>query len=326
MNWRVLLVSLCVWIPQDSVAASHVFRIGVPWALGSKGMNDLQAAGREIAEKTAGRVQVKFVEQLDLESGPAPCDGALLAGPALACHSPASRIFALPLLFRTSAEVAQLRMLMAAHIAAELAARGLATLAQLDLGFAYLHSRAPIETVAQFKAAKLWVPPTESEALRMAETYGLTLVPLDAAQVREALRQGTVDAALAPPLGAIVLQWHTEIKSVMEAPFLCVYGAVVVQTDALAGLEVADRALLCDELTRAFSGAADDLRKKEPEAFDVLVQNGVAPHPLGGTPEEQAEWTTWATAVADQLVADDFISAEILTQARQMLAGFRATP
>jgi TRAP-type transport system periplasmic protein len=326
MRGLPLLALIWALVPLQGEAVANSLRIGVPWSPGSKGMSDLQAAGRDIAKRTAGRVQVKFVEQHDLDSGPAPCAGALLAGPALARESPAARVFALPLLFRSSAEVAQLRGRIDATVASELDARGFATVAQLDLGFAYLHSRTRIQTVAELHEAQLWVPASPPESMRMVESYGMPLVPLETSQVREALRQGTVAAAIIPPLGAILLQWHLEFKSVVAAPFLCLYAVVVVRKDALAELEVADQAVLREELGRAFSAAAEDLRRKESESLDVLAQSGVERLPLGGAFGPTAEWEAWAATVADRLVAAGVVPAAVREQARQSLADFRATP
>jgi TRAP-type transport system periplasmic protein len=325
-RWIALVSLLLVWMPRGTAAATNTVQIAVPWSPGSKGMTDLQAAARVISKKTAGRVQVKFVEQHNLDSGGRECAGAMLVGPYLAPYSPAARVLALPLLFHSSAEVDQIRSQIDTNVAAELGRRGLAVIALLDLGFAYLHSTEAMETVDQFKASRLWVPPPEPESIRVAESYGMTRVPLDAPQVREALRQGTVNAVIVPPLGAILLQWHTEIKGVVAAPFLCLFSAVVLRNEALEKLDGSDRSWLREELARAFSTAANELRQKESEALDVLVQNGVVRHPLGATPEQRNEWAVWATEVADRLAAEGLIPADVLADVRQTLSGLRASP
>ena len=326
MKWMAVLALAGVLVSPEGEAATNLFRVGVPWAPGSKGLADLQAAARDLAHETAGRVQVKFVEQHDLDAGPAPCAGGLLAGPYLARYSPAAVIYSLPLLFRSSGEVARVRSWMDGRITAELGERGWETLAQMDLGFAYLHARMPVETVDRLKSVRLWVPPAEPEALREAESYGVALVPLEASQVRDALRAGTVDAAIVPPLGAILLQWHVEIQSVSDEPFLDLPGAVVFRKEALAALDEADRAALREELARAFAAAVDDLRGKEQESLDVLVQNGVARRPFGTTPEQRAAWEAWAAGVADRLAAAGRVPADGVAQARRTLAEFRAEP
>ena len=324
-GWAALAV-LLVGMPPGSAAATNSLRIGVPWPPGSKGMADLQTVGRDIAKKTAGRVQVKFVERRDLDSAEGACDGALLAGSPLIRRSPAAGICSLPLLFRTAEEAARLRAWLEPQVGAELEAGGWSMIAWLDLGFAYLHSRSPVGTVEPWKAARLWVPAGDPEALRTAEAYGVAPVSMEASGVRAALRAGTVDAVIAPPLGAILLQWHVEIQSVSDVPFLALCGAVAIRNEALARLDGPDQALLRGELARAFSSAADDLRQKETEALDVLVQNGVARHPLGTTPEQKAEWEDWASAAADRLAAGGLVPADALAAARQALSGFRAAP
>jgi TRAP-type C4-dicarboxylate transport system substrate-binding protein len=326
MRWLPLLTLVCALIPLEGQAATNLIQLAVPFSAGSKGLADLQAAARGISRNTAERVQVKFVEQPDLESESHACDGALLVGPYLAQYSQAARLDSLPLLFRSDEEVARYRPRMDVQVVGDLAAHPLVALAVLDLGFAYVHSREPLETVAQWQAARLWIPSTEPETRRMAESFGQALVPLEAARVREALHKGEVDAAIVPPLGAILMQWHVEVANVSAEPFLHLLGAVVLKPVALARLDESDQVLLRNELARAFAAVADDLRRKESEALDVLAQNGVARHPLGATPEQQAEWEAWAGAVADRLVAGGFISAGGLEEARRMLADFRAPP
>jgi len=322
-RWIVMGGLLLACLSHEVAASTNALRIGVPWSPGSKGMSDLKTAARSLSKKTDGRVRVKFVEQHELDSGPIPCDGVLLLGPRLSHRSPASRIFNLPLFFRSSEEVARLQQQMDAEIAAELEAQGFAVLAQMDLGFAYLHSTSPLETVAQLKSARLWVPPVEVESIQEGKSYGVTLVPMEAAQVREALRQGTLDAVLVPPLGAILLQWHAEFKSVLDAPFLCLYAVVILRQDTLAALDAPDQVLLREELALAFSAVAAEGRQKEPEAFDVLEKNGVVRCPLGATPEQRAEWEAWSEAVVDRLVAEGILSGDTLARARQSLKIFR---
>ena len=324
-GWAALSV-LLAGMPRESAAATNLLRLGVPWPPGSKGMADLQAAGRDLAKKTAGRVQVKFVERRDPDSAGEACDGALLAGSPLIRRSPAAGICSLPLLFRSTEEAARLRSWVEPQVGAELDAGGWSMLAWLDLGSAYLHARSPVGTVAQWQAARLWVPAGDPEALRTGEAYGVAPVPMEASGVRAALRAGGVDAVIAPPLGAILLQWHVEIQSVSDVPFLALCGAVAIRKAALARVDGPDQALLRGELVRAFSSAADDLRHKEAEALAVLAQNGVDRHPLGATPEQKAEWEAWASAAADRLAAGGLVPADALAAARQALCGFRAAP
>lgn len=319
-----LALGVLLALAAPAGAATNLLRIGGPWPAGSPGMDILQAAGRQIAAQTGGRVAVKCVEQLDPDAGPARCDGALLAGPDLTRRSPAAILYSLPRLVRSAAEVEALRPRRDAAIAADLEPRGFETLAVPDLGFGYLLARTPVATAAQFQAQRLWVPPDASESRRIVEAYGVTPAPMDVAEVRAALHDGRVDAAILPPLGAIVLQWHVEVRSVSDEPFLPLFAAVVLRREALTGLAAGDQAVVRERLAEAFQAACRSVAGQEAEALDVLVQNGVARQPLGTTPEERAGWDAWAQATGDRLATEGLVSAAQLQDVRAGLAEFRA--
>lgn len=321
-----LLAAGWLWAPAGGVAATNWLRIGVPWTPASKGMADLRTSARTLAKRTDGRVQMKFVEQNGLESEAGACDGAMLAGTELARYSPAALVYSLPRLFRSAAEVDRGRPLLDPAIAADLEAHGLSAITGLDLGFAHLLSGSPIETVDQLKAARLWMPPVGAEAARWAESLGLSTARMDASQVRDALRAGTVDAAIVPPLGAILLQWHVEFKCVSDEPLMALAAVVAIRKEALERLDAADAAALREVLADAFAAAAADLRGKAPESMDVLVQNGVARHPLGAPPDGRAAWDAWAAEVGDRLAAEGIVPAAKLEDVRRALAEFRVEP
>ena len=287
-------------------------------------MLELKAAARRLARETDDRVRVKFVEQHDLDDGPVSCDGALFTGPVLAGYSPSSRLFSLPLLFRSTREVVAIRARMQETVAEELEARELVVLAQLDLGFAYLHSVRPIESVAALKTVRLWAPPASPESIQEAEGYGVTLRVMDAGRVRDALRQGELDAVLVPPLGAIVLQWGPELKVVAEPPFLCVEAVLGVRKESLSGMTPADQTLLRQELTAALTQLAEELHQKEQEALEVLEKNGLARRPLWKTASQQEEWRRWADEVADRMSEEGWLPAGVLDRTRSALTELRA--
>ena len=284
-----LALGVLLALAAPAGAATNLLRIGGPWPAGSPGMDILQAAGRQIAAQTGGRVAVKCVEQLDPDAGPARCDGALLAGPDLTRRSPAAILYSLPRLVRSAAEVEALRPRRDAAIAADLEPRGFETLAVPDLGFGYLLARTPVATAAQFQAQRLWVPPDAPESRRIVEAYGVTPAPMDVAEVRAAL-----------------------------------FAAVVLRREALTGLAAGDQAVVRERLAEAFQAACRSVAGQEAEALDVLVQNGVARQPLGTTPEERAGWDAWAQATGDRLATEGLVSAAQLQDVRAELVKFRA--
>jgi len=326
--WMQILIGtlLAVSLPQAAGAATQTLRLAVPWSPGSKGLADLKTAARRISKQTDDRVRLKFVEQHELDTGDSLCAGGLLTGAALARISPDSRLFSLPLLFRSVEEVTSLQAELDEDIRAALTERGFVTLTQLNMGFAYIHSRRPIEGVGDLKAVQLWVPPGEEESLQIARSFGMTPTPMEVSAVRAGLREGSVDAAIVPPLGAILLQWHTEFKFVADTPFVCLYAVVVLKEEALAALEKPDQVVLRDELAQTFQLITEELRQKEQEALVVLEKNGVARQPLGHAPEEWQEWNVWAASVADRLILEGLVPSVGLAKTRRVLAASRGEP
>ena len=300
--------------------------LAAPWPPASKAMTDLQAAARRIAKETGGRVRVKFAEQNDLESDSHRCAGAVLGGAALATRSPAACVYSLPLLAKTPDEAERLRAWLESKVADELAAHGLAMVAWRDMGGAWLHSTRPLETAGEWQAARLWVPAADAQSVRLAEAYGVPLVALPAPEVRAALRAGAVEAFVAPPLGAILMQWHVETRCASDRPLLRLSAALVLRAEMLESLEPSDREQVRTELAQAFSAIAAAWRSQEPEALGVLAQNGVTLHPFGATADQQAEWKAWAAGVGERLAAQGWIPAGLLAEVRQTLAEHRAAP
>jgi TRAP-type C4-dicarboxylate transport system substrate-binding protein len=324
LRLALVLVALLAAAPRASAAPTNTLRIAVLWPKGSKWMNDAQAGARELGRKTGGRVQVRFVEQPRLGEGAEACDGGMLAGPELAHYAPDSLVYMLPLLFGTLEEAAAVRAAVDPQLAGSLRGRGLVVLGVEDAGFGYVLSRTPVDTVNQFKQTRLWMPATEPEMVRMARAYGASPVPLEAGQVRSALASNTVDAVINSPVGAILLQWHTQVSYVADRPLLYLFVVTVLRQEALDRLAPGDRDLVREALGRLFADAFRQTRQKEAEALDVLARNGVERRPLGADDAARREWDAWAASVADRLVADGLLSSGIVATVRAKLSELRA--
>ena len=303
-------------------AETNELWFGAPWPPGSKARTDLAAAVREIARQSSGRVQVKIAEQEGLAAPGRTCAGALLAGPHLARLSPSARIRMLPLLVRSAAEAEVLQARLGPAIAAEMAAAGLETLGQPDFGFAYLQARMPLEPEAGLAGWRLWVPPAAADELAAAAAWGLEPVPLAPVDVRAALHAGALDAVVVPPLGAILMQWHVELKWVLDVPLVPLGSAVVLRREVWEQLEPADREVVRAALARVFATIAADLRGKEAESLEVLVRSGGVRQSLAD-PAARAVWEEWGAGVADRLAGTGYVSGDSLAAARAALAELR---
>ena len=79
-------------------------------------------------------------------------------------------------------------------------------------GFAYIMSRSPITSIGDLKERKIWVPDNDKMTVDSVSSFGVSPIALPLADVRTGLQSGLIDTVGTSPVGAVVLQWHTEIK------------------------------------------------------------------------------------------------------------------
>jgi TRAP-type C4-dicarboxylate transport system substrate-binding protein len=75
----------------------------------------------------------------------------------------------------------------------------------------------------------------------MFESMKLIGVPLALPDVLSSLTTGVIEAAYAPPLGIVALQWNTKIKYIIDFPISYSVGAFVITNDAWAKISPADQ-------------------------------------------------------------------------------------
>ncbi len=303
---RPLLLALVAgWL---LAAPSHGATLKVATVLpdGSTWMREMRAAAAEVAERTEGRVKLKFypggvmgnAKTVLRKMRAGQLHGGAFNSGALATLYRETELYGLPLLFESYAEVDAVRERLDPEIQRGLAGKGLAALALSETGFAYLLSQRAIRSVDDLKGAKLWVledDPTSQIALRFAD---VSAVPLPLADVYTGLQTGLVDSVAAPPAAAIAFQWHTKVQYLTDVPLMYLIGVLVFEERALARLEPSDRAVLesvVSETARRLDAAT---RASHDEARRALESQGV--ETVTVSPEELERWR----AIADQTIAE----------------------
>jgi len=259
-----------------------------PVMSGKKPSREWRTCAADIRRRTEDRVCVEWVSPMDRTGG-----SATRLGPIL--------IYGLPLRFRSFDEVDHVRMQLDRHVSAQFGTNGLAVLGFGESGFAYVLSGKPIRTPADLNNARVWVPAgtgrspgTENHLL------GVKAVPLKIGKVREALKRGEVDAVVFPPLGAIVLRWHTGLRCVLDRPFAYLSNPIVIESALFSVLSAVDKESVRRSVRTCLQEVNRKARAKHGEALDVLRMQGVdftVP-----AAEESAGWDAWAADATRQLV------------------------
>ncbi len=296
---------------------------------GTEWMQELRRGGDEIEQRTAGRVTVKFypggvmgsdrVVLRKIRAG--QLQGGALTGGALAEISPAAHLYSLPMLFRSYDELDYVRARMDRKIEQSIEANGFVTFGITDGGFAYIMSTTPIRSIADLKSQKIWVPEGDELSRAMFETLGAASVPLPLTDVLTGLQTGLITTIGANSTGAIAMQWHAQVKYLVDVPTMYIYGAMAVDKKFFDGLDKADQAVVREVMGRVYAAMNRKARVEDKSGLDALRKQNIQFVTL--PPEEIAKLRSATDQTISRLVAQGVVSADLVKELRGYQEAFR---
>ncbi len=120
------------------------------------------------------------------------------------------------------------------------------SLATFEVGQIYLVSQKKVQSLDNIKTLKIWSWEGDPMVNTMFEAMKLIGVPLALPDVLSSLTTGVIDAAYAPGIGIISLQWNTKVKYVVDFPISYSIGAFVITDGAWSKIAPADQKIVSD--------------------------------------------------------------------------------
>ena len=296
---------------------------------GTSWMKLMRAGGKEIAKKTDGRVKIKFYPGGVMGSDEAvmrkirlgQLHGAALPTGALHSQSPNLKLYNIPALFHSFAEVDAVRQKMDETLYRELEENGFVSLGFAEGGFAYLMGKDDIGSLSQIQKRKVWIPSGDNFLTDVVENFGVAPVPLGIGDVLASLQTGMIDTVASSPTAAIALQWHTQVSNMMDFPVLYFLGTMVIKERAFNRLKDADKQVV-KEVMRAKFKEIDALNRKDNlSAYDALQQMGLKLQNLD--PQEAQNWRERAATMSKKLVASKQVSPALYDEVQTILTTHR---
>lgn len=300
---------------------------------GSSWMDRFRAAAEQIESRTDGRVSIRYYPGGVMGDASAVLrrmrlgqlhGGAFTVG-ELGSVAPEVNLYSLPFTFETAAEIDALRARFDPLILDALADGGIIAPGIALGGFAYLFSREAFpDPDALSTQWRVWVPTGDALSLETLEATGVSPVPLPLADVYTALQTGTINAFASTPSAAIILQWHTRARHMLDLPILMTAGTVGLDQRAMGRLADADRQVVVDELADALEALEASNTRENAQARTALENQGITID--AATPEQTRAWRDIAERTRARMTAAGRIEVPHLAELEDELERLRADP
>jgi TRAP-type C4-dicarboxylate transport system substrate-binding protein len=314
-----------------SAAQAQTLKIATIAPEGSAWVREMRAGSEAIKAATDGRVQFKFFPGGVMGTDSASVlrkiklgqlQGAALSSTELAEVAPDAQILGLPFLFESQAEIDAVRREIDPLLRASINSKGMVVLGMADGGFAYLMSTRSIRTRQELSATKVWTPQGDSITARTFEAGGVRPVSLPTADVYVALSTGLVETVGNSPAGAIIFQWHTRLKQMIDLPMACLIGYLAVDGKAFAKLSAGDQAIVRAEMDKVFARIDVNNRSDNESARAALAKQGI--EIVAPVPEEKAAWAAVGRDAIQVLAREGAFTPEMLKAVNEAIARHRA--
>ncbi|WP_373501392.1 TRAP transporter substrate-binding protein DctP [Desulfococcus sp.] len=327
---RMVLPILALWVALAALPA-HAARLKIATLSpdGSPWMERMRQGAAEVEEKTGGRVQIKYYPGGVMGNDTAVLQkmrigqlqgGTLMAG-SLTGFYPDIEIYSLPMKFRSLDEVDHIRKKMDPFLLASLEKKGVTAFGIAEGGFAYILSKHPVRNLADLRQRKMWIPDDDPNILEGVKAFDLKPIPLAISDVLAGLQTGLIDTVTTSPIGAVALQWHTQVKHLMNVPFMYINALLVADQKAFSRLSAEDQPVVREVLSRMFADIDRQNREDNIKAMEALRNQGI--NFIAPTGEALAELRERSEKVPLRLVESGRISEAIVRSLEDGLDAYR---
>ena len=294
-------------------------------------MKVLRQSAKEIDNQTSGRIKLKIYSGGVMGDDKAvmrkmrigQLQGAVLTSGGLVNSYKDIGIYGLPMLFRDQAEVDSVRAQIDPALMAGMSEKGFIGFGLAGVGFAYPMSQIRATSVGEVRKMKIWTPDNDLGALTAFEAFEISPIPLPYGDVLMGLQTGLINGIAAPPVGTLVLQWHTQVSYALDLPLLYVYGSFVLSKKSFKKLSQTDRVIVSDILEEAVRRVDTSAKLDDLEAKEALTRQDI--EWLKPSDRDFEEWEKLAEVSRNALVQDDYVSDSLYRQVLSILEKSRAS-
>jgi TRAP-type C4-dicarboxylate transport system substrate-binding protein len=309
---------------------ARTFKIATLSPDGSFWITTMKAAASDIAVKTDERVKFRFYPGGVMGNDRAvlkkirigQLQGAALSSGALAAKAPDTQVYNVPLLFKSYAEVDFVRQQLDVDMEKAFSQAGFVNFGLAEGGFAYIMSKHRIAAASDLKKNKVWVPSDDVASQSAVDSFGIAPIALSIGDVLTGLQTGLIDTVAASAIGAIALQWHTQVDYLLDLPIIYIYALLAIDEKAFSKISAEDQSIVNEVMREAFRKMDIQNRKDNQNAFSALEKQGIKT--VSPDSDQLNQWKSKGIGAAENFAAQGKIDPAILARVRKLLAEYRA--
>ena len=322
-----LFAALLLLAGHSSHAAT--FKVATLSPDGSFWMKTMREAGKEVEAATDNRVKFKWYPGGVMGDDKAvlrkmrvgQLQGAALPMGELLSFYPDSQAYGIPFLFNSYEEGDYVRRQLDDSLITGFAEGGMEVLGIAEGGFGYFLTAEPVRVPADLQQQKVWVPQNDVVSARLAQSIGVTPIPLTLPDVLPGLQTGLVNTVAVSPMGAIVLQWHTRVAHITDIPLMYFCGVISLTGKSFNKLSADDQAVVKAVFGKAFKLIDERNRMDNVKAFEALTNQGVETVVL--TDAERDAWLAMQAPGEQMMQSEGQLSTEALERIKGLVEAFR---
>jgi len=283
MPGRLIFAILTLAVANLAIAAPLQIKIATLAPENSIWMKEMRNGAKEIEERTAGRVTLKFYgggvmgndKKVLRKMRIGQLHGGSFTPSGLAERCRDLNLYGMPLVFDSLDEVNYVRARFDARLMKSLEDAGLVGFGLAGGGFAMIMSNTPVANRDDLQGRKVWVP--EGDALTLSAMQALDLSPviLPITDVLTGLQTGLIEVIGTPPVAAVALQWYTKLSYLTDFPVTYTYAVLVIEKEVLDRADPADQAVVREVMDRIYASFDAGSVAENEGATKALLANGI---------------------------------------------------
>lgn len=329
-SFKLAALAASLLLSATAAQSATVFKLATIAPEGSQWMTDHRAAADAIKKRTEGRVALKFYgggvmgndRKVLRKIRIGQLQGAAFTTSGLVERYPAMVLYGMPFMFRSLEEVDFVRAKLDPQLMQGLEDTGLVSFGFAGGGFANFMSKAPLKSHQDLQGKKIWIPEGDVVSFTALESMDLSPAALPLADVLTGLQTGLLDVIVAPPAGALLLQWYTKVKYLNPLPVAYTLGLLAIDKRAFERLTPADQQIVREELSVVYKNLEQINRRDNISARNALVANGI--QIVEADPKDIPYWREVAATTSERIWKDSGADPALYSEMLSLLETFRA--